>query len=191
MNEHHTGLDILVTPGIPVKSMGQGYLLMKQQPTSNSPGLVIIKHPGSIMSMYIGIVPNDLPLFARINVGDNIGTSRDYMEHSGKNNIHIEVYENGSQTDPLEKINIQNLTPENVPARYGWKYIDDMKTDKKIPDIENLQSKIGFFYLSGENESERQSKLLEKYASSDFQNRNLWVEESIAESIDPTFVLCV
>jgi hypothetical protein len=33
--------------------------------------------------------------------------------------------------------------------------------------------------------------MLWTYASNDFQDRTLWVEESIAESIDPSFVLCV
>jgi len=46
------------------------------------------------------------------------------------------------QTDPLEKINIHSLSPENVPARYGWKYIDDLSANKENPDIESLQNKI-------------------------------------------------
>lgn len=45
--------------------------------------------------------------------------------------------------------------------------------------------------MDGSTEAERQQKLLNTYASSDFQDRTLWVEESIAESVDPTFVLCV
>ncbi len=143
------------------------------------------------MSMYIGVVPGDVALFSRVKTGDIIATSRDYMEHSGKNNVHIELYENGTLTDPLEKIDLSSLSAEIIPARYGWKYIDDSKKNKKNIDIESLQKTIGFFYLSGNTESERQEKLLSTYASKDFQDRTVWVEESIAESIDPTFVLCV
>lgn len=62
---------------------------------------------------------------------------------------------------------------------------------EKNPDIASLQKTIGFFYMDGSTEAERQQKLLNTYASSDFQDRTLWIEESIAESVDPTFVLCV
>ena len=130
-------------------------------------------------------------LFSPVKAGDIIATSREYMEHSGKNNVHIELYENGALTDPLEKIDMSELGAEIIPARYGWKYIDDSKKAKKNIDIPSLQKTIGFFYRSGESEPERQEKLLKTYASNDFQERALWVEESIAESIDPTFVLCV
>lgn len=184
-------MDILIDAGMPVRSMGNGYVLMKQHPTSDFPGIVIVKHPGGLMSMYIGVVPGDVALFSRVKGGDIIATSREYMEHSGKNNVHIELYENGVLTDPLEKIDISSLSAELIPARYGWKYVDDNKKNKKDIDIETLQKTIGFFYLSGSTEAERQEKLLSTYASKDFQDRTVWVEESIAESIDPTFVLCV
>lgn len=191
LNEHHTWLDILVDPSTPIKSMGNGYILMKQIPNSNSPGLVIIKHLGSIMSMYIGIVPNELPLFSRISTGGIIGTSREYTEHSGKNNVHIELYENGFQIDPLDKMDMSGLHANIIPARYWWKYIDDLSKNTNEVNIPKLKKQIGFFHLEGENEAERQQSLLDTFASSDFQDRNIWVEESIAESIDPTFILCV
>lgn len=176
---------------MPVRAMANGYVLMKQHPTSDFPGIVIVKHPGGFMSMYIGVVPGDAALFSRVKGGDIIATSREYMEHSGKNNVHIELYENGTLSDPLEKIDLSSLSADIVPARYGWKYIDDNKKNKKTVDVESLQKTIGFFYLSGSTEAERQEKLLSTYASKDFQDRTVWVEESIAESIDPTFVLCV
>jgi murein DD-endopeptidase MepM/ murein hydrolase activator NlpD len=190
-NIHHNWLDIIVEPGIPVKSMGNGYLLMKQHPSSNFPGIVIIKHPNWFMSMYTGVVPWDMAIFTQINSGDIIATSREYMEHSGKNNVHIELYENGTLTDPLEKLDLSNVQTHTIPARYGWKYIDDSKNMKKTIDTKTLQKNIWFFYLEWENEAERQKKLLETYASKDFQDRDIWVQESLAERIDPSFVLCV
>jgi len=148
---------------------------------------MIMKHPGGFISLYTGIVPAGLPLFSKITTGDIIGTSREYFEHSGKNNLHLEIYENGVLIDPLEKFDFSNLPASLVPARYGWKYIDDNKNT----DTSSAQKTIGFFFIPGENEKERQQKLLETYASKDFQDRTIWVEESIAESIDPTFVMCV
>lgn len=143
------------------------------------------------MSMYIGVVPGNNALFSVVKTGDIIATSREYWEHSGKNNVHIELYENGAQIDPLEKIDMSTLAASAVPARYGWKYIDDLRNTQNTPSVSALKKQIGFFHLEWENEAERQQSLLDKYASSDFWDRNVWVEESIAESIDPTFVLCV
>ncbi len=191
LEAHHEWLDILTDPGMPIKSVGNGYILMKQNPASNFPGIVIIKHPGGFMSMYIGVIPGDRAIFSQVQWGDVIATSREYMEHSGKNNVHIELYENGTPIDPLESLDMAELPANIIPARYGWKYIDDQKKSKKNPDITSLQKTIGFFYMDGSTEAERQEKLLNTYASSDFQDRTLWVEESIAESVDPTFVLCV
>ncbi len=91
----------------------------------------------------------------------------------------------------LEKIDLSALSASNVPARYGWKYIDDLKQQQKNPSITKLLKTIGFFHLEGDTEAERQQTLLDTFASEDFRNREIWVEESIAESIDPTFVLCV
>lgn len=125
---------------------------MKQSPTSDFPGIVIIKHPSGYMSMYIGVVPGDAGLFSQVKSGDIIATSREYMEHSGKNNIHIELYENGIQIDPLEKIETSDLSTNIIPARYGWKYIDDLRKARKNPDIETIQKTIGFFYLAGSDE---------------------------------------
>lgn len=191
LETHHEWLDILTDPGMPIKSVGNGYILMKQNPTSDFPGIVIIKHPGGFMSMYIGVIPGDRAIFSQVQWGDVIATSREYMEHSGKNNVHIELYENGTPIDPLESLDMAELPANIIPARYGWKYIDDQKKSRKNPDIASLQKTIGFFYMDGSTEAERQEKLLNTYASSDFQDRTLWVEESIAESVDPTFVLCV
>jgi murein DD-endopeptidase MepM/ murein hydrolase activator NlpD len=191
MNQHHTGLDILVSPGMPIRAMGNGYIVMKQGPSSNFPWIVIVKHPEWLMSMYIGVVPANNEVFSQVKTGDIIATSREYFEHSWKNNVHIELYENGTQIDPLEKIDISTLSASLVPARYGWKYIDDLKNNQNTPSIPTLKKQIGFFHLEWDNEAERQQSLLETYASSDFRDRSIWVEESIAESIDPTFVLCV
>lgn len=191
MNQHHTGLDILIAPGMPIRSMGNGYIVMKQSPNSNFPWIVIVKHPGWLMSMYIGVIPGNNTVFSQVKTGDIIAISREYLEHSWKNNVHIELYENGTQIDPLEKIDMSTISTSLVPARYGWKYIDDLRKNQNTPSIPDLRKQIGFFHLTWDNEAERQQALLETYASNDFRNRNIWVEESIAESIDPTFVLCV
>lgn len=38
---------------------------------------------------------------------------------------------------------------------------------------------------------ERQKYLLSKYATSDFKNWNMWIEESVNGNIDPSFTMCL
>ena len=188
---HHEWVDILTPLGIPVQAISDGYILIKQNPSSTSPGVVIVKHPNGYMSVYIGMNPNRKAMFSRVSAGDSLGTTRQYSDHSGQNNVHIELYQQWKAVDPLEKLDLSVLKPENIPARYGWKYVDDVKkTEKKVP-LSVLQKTIGFFYVDWDSEAERQKKFLATYAASDFQDRSLWVTESLSESIDPTFVMCV
>jgi hypothetical protein len=83
-----------------------------------------------------------MAIFSQINSGDIIATSREYMEHSGRNNVHIELYENGTLIDPLEKLDLSNVQTHTIPARYGWKYIDDSKNMRKTIDTKTLQKNI-------------------------------------------------
>lgn len=54
-----------------------------------------------------------------------------------------------------------------------------------------LQKSINFFYVEGISEIERQKNFLKTYAAPIFQDYTVWIQESLAESIDPTFVMCV
>jgi hypothetical protein len=38
---------------------------------------------------------------------------------------------------------------------------------------------------------ERQKDLLAKYATREFNNWDMWVEESVDASIDPSFLMCI
>ena len=190
-NTHHEWLDILTPLGIPVQSIADGYILIKQNPSSTSPGVVIVKHPGNYMSVYVGINPNRKPMFSRVSAGDSLWTTRQYAEPGEQNNVHIELYDHGKAIDPIEVLNLSTLKAESIPARYGWKYVDDLKKMKSTVNISSLQKSIGFFYIDGATEPERQKNFLSLYAATDFQDRALWVQESLPESVDPTFVMCV
>lgn len=101
------------------------------------------------------------------------------------------MYLRGVLIDPMEQMSLENTALKNIPGRYGWKYIDDLRKAKKEVDIVAAQKTIGFFYIPGENELERQKNMLDKYAGTAFRDQKMWVEESITEGVDPSFVLCV
>lgn len=190
-NKHHNGVDILVDSGNSVVAMADGYILLKNSPSSSSSGIIVLKHAQWYISIYTGINPSKKPLFSQIKQGQEIGKTRTFQQHTTQNNIHIELYEKEKAVDPLEYLNLSNISANLIPARYGWKYIDDLKKSGKSYDTKQLQSIIGFFSIEWDSEPERQKNFLEKYASVDFRSRDMWIEESISESIDPTFTMCI
>jgi len=190
--QHHTGIDIFASDNAPVSALNDGYIIATKKATTWSPGLLIMKHRDGFMTVYKNIRPKkDIQLFSIIKKWDNIGTVGTSKEHSDKNNLHIEMYLRGILIDPMEKMSLETSLAKNVPNRYGWKYIDDLKKFKKEVDIPALQKIIWFFYIAGENELERQKNMIEKYAGTAFRDQKMWIEESISESVDPSFVLCV
>lgn len=190
-NKHHNGVDVLVDSGNSVVAMADGYILLKNSPSSSSSGIIVLKHAQWYISIYTGVNPTKKPLFSQIKQGQEIGKTRTFQQHTTQNNIHIELYEKEKAVDPLEYLNLSNISANLIPARYGWKYIDDLKKSGKSYDTKQLQSIIGFFSIEWDSEPERQKNFLEKYASVDFRSRDIWIEESISESIDPTFTMCI
>ncbi len=67
-NTHHEGLDIITPTGVPVLSVADGYILIKQYPNDTSPGIVIVKHSNGYMSLYVGIMPNKKPMFSKVSL---------------------------------------------------------------------------------------------------------------------------
>lgn len=189
---HHTGLDIIGANKTPIVAMNDGYIIAIRKAKTWSPGVVIIKHRDGFMTVYRNIIlKKEFSLFTLVKRWDILWSMWIYTEHSDKNNLHIEMYLRGSLIDPIEKLSFQDTNPVNIPGRYGWKYIDDIKKKKQDIDIPSLQKTIGFFYIPWENEIERQKNMLDKYAGTAFRDQKMWIEESISESIDPSFVLCV
>lgn len=141
-NKHHNGVDILVDSGNSVTAMADGYILLKNSPSSSSSGIIVLKHAQGYISIYTGINPTKKPLFSQIKQGQEIGKTRTFQQHSPQNNIHIELYGKEKAVDPLEYLNLSNISANLIPARYGWKYIDDLKKSGKSYDIKQLQSII-------------------------------------------------
>lgn len=103
--------------------------------------------------------------------------------------LHFEVYKDRQNVDPLRYMDVTYLDFDKLPLNYKYKYIEDMKIkywNKKI-NMDKYQK----FYIAWESEIDRQKYLLNKYASNDFNNWNIWAEEAIAWQIDPSFLMCV
>lgn len=189
---HHTGLDIITAANMPIKAINDGYIIAVKKPEKWSPWVLIMKHRNGFMTVYKNIqIKKGLDVFTLVKKWDLLWNTWTYAEHSNKNNLHVEMYLRWNLIDPIEKMSFEHTNIKNIPSRYGWKYIDDIKKSQKDIDVPNIQKTIGFFYIPGENELERQKNMINKYAWTAFRDHTMWIEESISESVDPSFVLCV
>lgn len=102
--------------------------------------------------------------------------------------LHFEVYKDRQNIDPFRFLDLTNLAFEELPSKYRYKYIEDLKI--RYWNKANL-SRYQKFYIAWESEIDRQKYLLSKYASADFNNWDMWIEESVNAKIDPSFLICV
>jgi len=104
--------------------------------------------------------------------------------------LHFETYFEKELTDPLQFLDLSVLSIGNIPKKYVYKYHGDFKASKWY-EFEWEEEPDNVFTLSWDNEISRQKNLLDKYATQEFKNWDVWVEESIDWWIDPTFVMCI
>lgn len=103
--------------------------------------------------------------------------------------LHFEVYKDRQNVDPLRYMDVTHLNFDDLITKYRYKYIEDLKLkywEKRV----NMQ-RFEKFYIAWENEIDRQKYMLNKYASGDFNNWDIWAEEAINWQIDPSFLICV
>lgn len=104
--------------------------------------------------------------------------------------LHFEILYNWEYVDPLNYLDLTWIKPENLPVdRYLYKFYDDYKlkywTDKWF------NKDVLVFRVEWDDEISRQKSLLSKYATSSFNNWNMWIEEAEEWWIDATFSMCI
>lgn len=189
-DSHHTGVDFLWNKEEGVKSINDGYILFIREQEAWKQWIIIIKHKHGRISVYNNITWTQFKTFDIVKRGDIIGHLWNIW-HDNRLSLHFELYKNTTIIDPLESYSLAGVPTKFVPKRYGWKYIDDRKKIGKSVDLEKIQKEIGFFYVAGENELDRQSTFLQTYASGYYNNVDIWREESLAENIDPSMIMCI
>lgn len=102
--------------------------------------------------------------------------------------LHFEVYKDRESVDPLRFLDLTYLKYDNLTLKYKYKYIEDLKL--KYGNKINMD-RFKKIFIVGWTEIERQKYLLNKYASKDFNNWDMWVEEWVSGNIDPSFLICV
>ncbi len=192
----HDALDIVTPQGTDIRAPMDGYVIYIQPPVNSSYAYVAIKHSDNLVSLY-GHVSKVLvgkydfvkkwEVFAQS--GGEYGTNGAGVLTTGPH-LHFVVYKDKEYVDPLEYLNLSHIRFDSLPEKYAYKYYSDFKS-RRWYDFSAKNKGKWRFHIKGDTEIERQKYLLNTYAVGAFRDWNVWVEESVSEGIDPSFVMCV
>jgi hypothetical protein len=103
--------------------------------------------------------------------------------------LHLEIWKNKEPVDPLRYLSLADMNFEELPTLYEDKFITDII--ERSGDSANVDQYKKKFVIRGDTEIARQKYLLSKYATSDFNSWDMWVDTAIDAQIDPSFLMCV
>lgn len=107
--------------------------------------------------------------------------------------LHFEIYKDKEYVDPLNFLDLTELWDKQIPQdqKYVYKFYSDYKEKNWVEYEWDLSKNVVVFKLEWETEIDRQKDLLSKYATPEFNNWDMWVEESVDGNIDPSFLMCI
>ncbi|MDD4530224.1 MAG: peptidoglycan DD-metalloendopeptidase family protein [Candidatus Gracilibacteria bacterium] len=194
LGSEHEAVDIRVSQGTDITAPAAGYVYLINSPASGNYAYIALKHADGYVTFY-GHVSEVLvkeydfvkpgQVFAKS--GGAKGTPGAGPMTSGAH-LHFEVYRYKNSIDPLNYLDLTSLNYNDLPEKYKVKYLRDLQN--RYGNRVNV-SKYQKFFIEGNSEVERQKNFLAKYATSSFNDWNIWVEESVNAKIDPSFLMCV
>jgi murein DD-endopeptidase MepM/ murein hydrolase activator NlpD len=193
----HDALDIITPQGTNIKAPMDWYVIYLQPPMNTGYAYIALKHSDSLVTLYGHVSSSEVgrydfvkkwEIFAQ--TGWEYGTNGAGILTTGPH-LHFVVYENEQYDDPLEYLDTSYIAYNKLPEKYNYKYLSDFKIRKWYEYTGRKSSWGNVFRIEWENEVERQKYLLDTYAIGDFRDWDIWVEESVAENVDPTFVMCI
>jgi murein DD-endopeptidase MepM/ murein hydrolase activator NlpD len=192
----HGALDLPLNQWSDIKAAADGYPIYILPPTTSEYAYIALKHSNWFVTVYGHVNEILVEKFDFVERGQVFaksgwapGTKWAWFLSTGPH-LHFEVFYEKELTDPLQFLDLSYLKIADVPSAYVYKHEGDFKA-RKWYEYDGPEPEGGIFRISGDNEIERQKNLLSKYATSQFQNWDTWVEESIEWGIDPSFVMCI
>ncbi len=194
LGSQHQALDVPLPQWTDLVAPAPSYVYFVSEPAPWKYWYIALKHAWWFVTVYWHVSQVSVKQFDFIDVwqifaksGWAPGTPWAWPMTSWAH-LHFEVYKDRENSDPLRFLDTTNLKFDDLPIKYRYKYIEDLKL--KYWNRVNLD-KYKKFYIVWDTEIDRQKYLLSKYATKDFNDWNLWVEEWMNWKIDPSFLICV
>jgi len=196
----HDAIDIRAKQWTDIVSPADWYVIFIKPPVDESYSYFAIKHADWFVSFYGHV--NEIYVWMYDFVWAWQIIAKSWWEIWTKwawlmttwPHLHFWLFKDEEYVDPLDYLDLTYLWIENLPKsrdKYIYKFLEDYKTMNWYDFEWELPSGVRLFTLKWETEVERQIYLLNNYATPEFRNWDMWVEESLAWNIDPSFVMCI
>jgi len=193
----HDAIDIIANQWTDILAPMDWYVLYIQPPVNTWYAYIALKHTDGLVSLYGHISETDVGLYDFIKKWEvfaktwwEYGTNWAWLLTTWPH-LHFVVYENEEYVDPLEYLDISYLRYDRLPWKYEYKYLSDFRIRKWFEYANAKNTSWNVFKIEWKDEVERQKYLLTLYGVGGFNDWDIWVEESVAGGIDPTFMMCV
>ncbi len=192
----HEAIDIVANQWTIIKAPADWYVIYINRPNTQDYAYMALKHYNWYITVYWHISSVYVEEFEYVKKWQIFAQS--WWEFgtlwawylSTWPHLHFEVFKDKEYVDPLSVLNLSYIQYEKLPEKYRFKYYNDFK-EKKWYEFKDKSNNSKTFKLEWVDEIERQKYLIKKYAIWDFNNWQMWVDESLAWNVDPSFVMCV
>ena len=124
-NGFHTGLDIAMPQGTPIRAAAGGLAYPLQDPARYG-NHVIVQHAGGYATVYAHMVRFNVGWGQRVETGDVIGYVGTTGNSSGPH-LHFEVRFASTPEDPMRYLNGSPPDPDALPAGWPGAPLDDWR----------------------------------------------------------------
>lgn len=193
----HDAIDIRIPQATEIKAPMDWYVLYLQPPVNTWYAYLALKHSDGLVSLYGHISKSLVWKYDFVKQWEVIALSWGEYWTLGAwvlttwPHLHFVVYADEQYADPLEYLDTSYLQYASLPEKYNFKYLTDFKT-RRWYDFKSTENTWRWvFRIEWDTEIERQKNLLSVYAVGAFRNWDIWVDESVAQWIDPTFIMCI
>ena len=194
----HDALDIRAPQGTEIKAPMDGYVIYLQPPVNVGYAYIALKHSDGLVTIYGHVNKVLVDTYDFVEKWEvfaiswwEYGTNGAGLLSSGPH-LHFVVYADREYRDPLDYLDLSYLNYSDLSVRYQYKYQSDFRSRKwEEYAVKSETDSESIFRIEWGSEVERQKYLLSTYATADFRDWNIWVEESVDAGIDPTFTMCV
>lgn len=195
----HDAIDIRASQGSDIVAPADWYVIFIRPPVDETYSYFALRHANWFVSVYGHVNEIFVDLYDYVQIWDVIAkswgaiwTKWAWIMTSGPH-LHFELFKDWKYVDPLDFLDLTYLWIDNIPPRekYLYNFLSDFRNKFWFDFDWDLREDINIFSLKWDNEVERQRYLLNTYATPVFRNWDMWVEESLAWSIDPSFVMCI
>ena len=192
----HEAIDIVAEQWTSIRAPADWYVVHIEPPTSEDYAYVAIKHFDWYMTVYGHVSDVLVKEFDFVKKWDVFAQTWWEFWTLGAwyittwPHLHFEVFKDKHYIDPLTVLDLSYIQFTRLPEKYQFKFYSDFKK-RRWYEFKNKTTNTRVFKLKWDTEIERQKYLINTYATTAFDDWQMWVDESLEWNIDPSFVMCI